>query len=270
VSERVANRRRKQLANGFSILQNLPVDDDADSGTEAEAGNSTNGSGRWTREELLGRFDVEQHPEFSRIPSGWTDKQEAYLRKEALDAYGSMREAASDDGIDLLIRSAARSYDYQCAIWERKWQLPKYEGWQPIDRARDILSYSAMPGTSRHHWGTDIDLNSIDNEWFVAGEGMRVYEWLCAHASAHGFHQTYDDKSSGRTGYELERWHWSYLPLARPMLDAYNDMVVLDDLKGFSGAASAGELRVLHDFVNGVDLPPRAQGPGVSTTLPPS
>ena len=88
------------------------------------------------------------------------------------------------------------------------------------------------------------------------GEGVRVYGWLRAHAAAHGFHQTYDDKSSGRTGYELERWHWSYLPLARPMLDAYNASVAVDDLTGFSGAAAAGELRVLRDFVNGVDLPP--------------
>ena len=251
VADRIANRRRKQLANGFAILQNLPVDDEAvDSDTEVEAGE------RWTCEELLGRFDPVKHPDFARIPSEWTDKQEAYLRKDVLDAYARMREAAAHDGVDLLIRSATRNYDYQCAIWERKWRLPQYDGWQPVDRARDILSYSAMPGTSRHHWGTDIDLNSFDNDWFTDGEGVRVYGWLRAHAAAHGFHQTYDDKSSGRTGYELERWHWSYLPLARPMLDAYNASVAVDDLTGFSGAAAAGELRVLRDFVNGVDLPP--------------
>ena len=211
----------------------------------------------FSREELLGRFDPALHPGFRRVPAAWTDKEEIYLRTEVLEAYGRMREAAQADGVALLVRSATRNFDYQKGIWERKWERPQYMGWQAVDKARDILTYSAMPGASRHHWGTDIDLNSFENDWFESGEGAQVYDWLLSHAGDYGFHQVYDDKSTGRTGYELERWHWSYLPTAGPMLAAFNTAVAPSDLTGapFSGAETADSLRVLRDFVNGVDLP---------------
>ena len=170
------------------------------------------------RAELLGQFDPASHAGFSRVPDAWTDKDGIFLRTEVLEACGRMRDAAAADGVSLLVRSATRNFDYQRSIWERKWQRPRYMGWQAVDKARDILTYSAMPGASRHHWGTDIDFNSFENAWFESGEGAEVYGWLTAHAAEYGFHQVYDDKSTGRTGYELERWHWSYLPTAGPML----------------------------------------------------
>ncbi|NJK84501.1 MAG: M15 family metallopeptidase [Saprospiraceae bacterium] len=43
----------------------------------------------------------------------------------------------------------------------------------PQERALKILKYSSMPGTSRHHWGTDIDLNSFSNSYFEQGEGKK-------------------------------------------------------------------------------------------------
>ena len=211
----------------------------------------------YTREELLGRFDPAVHPGFSRIPDEWTDKDGIYLRTEVLEACGRMRAAAAAEGVMLLIRSATRNFDYQKGIWERKWERPKYMGWQAVDKARDILTYSAMPGASRHHWGTDIDFNSFENEWFERGEGAKVYAWLTANAEEYGFHQIYDDKTTGRKGYELERWHWSYLPSAGPMLNAYNALVSQEDLTGaqFSGSETADSLEVLRDFVNGLALP---------------
>jgi LAS superfamily LD-carboxypeptidase LdcB len=213
---------------------------------------------RWPKHELLGQFDPSVHPGFKRVPVTWTDKDNIYLRTEALSAYGSMRTAAAEDGVQLLIRSATRNFEYQRGIWERKWSRPQYMGWQAVDKARDILTYSAMPGASRHHWGTDIDLNSFENDWFESGEGEVIYAWLNAHARDFGFHQVYDDKSTGRTGYEMERWHWSYLPIAGPMLISFNALISPDDLRqgDFSGANTADGLKVFTDFVNGVDLPP--------------
>lgn len=211
----------------------------------------------YTRAELLGQFDPSAHAGFSRVPDAWTDKDGIFLRTEVLDACGRMRDAAAADGVLLLVRSATRNFDYQKGIWERKWQRPRYMGWQAVDKARDILTYSAMPGASRHHWGTDIDFNSFENAWFESGEGAEVYGWLKAHAAEYGFHQVYDDKSTGRTGYELERWHWSYLPTAGPMLSAYNALIAETDLieADFSGSETADSLRVLRDFVNGIDRP---------------
>ena len=212
---------------------------------------------RFTSSELLGTFDPATHPGFSRVPDAWTDKRDIYLRSEVLDACRQMREAALREGVTLIVRSATRNFEYQRGIWERKWERPRYMGWHAVDKARDILTYSAMPGASRHHWGTDIDFNSFENDWFESGEGAIIYEWLKENASDYGFHQVYDDKSTGRTGYELERWHWSFLPTANPMLAAYNQRISKESIMGaeFSGSETADSLNVLRDFVNGLALP---------------
>jgi hypothetical protein len=206
--------------------------------------------------ELLGQFDPASHPDFEQLPADWTDKEAIFLRRGVLSAFGSMRAAAQRDGIRLLVRSATRTFAYQRGIWEAKWARPQHLGWRDVEKARDIMRYSSMPGTSRHHWGTDIDLNKFEAEWFETGEGKRLHDWLGAHASEFGFWNVYDDKrTSGRGGYEWEPWHWSHLPTAGGLLAAYNERVTIADLAGFSGAEAAGSLDVLREFVNGVSLP---------------
>jgi LAS superfamily LD-carboxypeptidase LdcB len=164
-----------------------------------------------------------------------------------------MYEAALKDGLTLTILSATRNFDAQKAIWERKWNRPQYKGKSDIERIIDIMKFSSMPGTSRHHWGTDIDMNSLEPAYFKQGKGLLIYQWLTKNAANFGYHQTYTSKANGRTGYDEEAWHWSYIPLAKPMLDAYNQVITYQDLVGFSGCASAYKVRVLEDFVNGIE-----------------
>ena len=83
---------------------------------------------------------------------------------------------AKRDSIDLKIISGTRNFYEQKAIWNRKWNL--YNNLNPIHRAKKILEYSSMPSTSRHHWGTDIDLNSLNNSYFNTGKGLKTYQWL--------------------------------------------------------------------------------------------
>lgn len=202
--------------------------------------------------ELIGDFDPSKHPGFVTIDAKYTNKQGIRMRKEAYAAFVRMAEAAKKDGVSLKIISATRNFAYQKNIWERKWDQPKYMGWSAIDRAQDILKYSAMPGSSRHHWGTDIDLNALNNEWFEAGEGKRVYDWLVTNAPKFGFHQVYTSKSEGRTGYEEEKWHWSYMPLAAHFLDCYNRNIS-NQLQGrFKGSETASELKIVERYVNGI------------------
>ena len=207
----------------------------------------------FSREELLGKFNPAKHNGFQLIESGYSTKTDIYLRKEAYDAFKRMREAALKDGVTLTILSATRNFDAQKAIWERKWKRPQYEGKTDVERIVDILKFSSMPGTSRHHWGTDIDLNSLEPAYFTTGKGLMIYQWLCVHAADYGYFQTYTSKKDGRSGYEEEAWHWSYMPLAGPMLKEYNRTITYSDLSGFSGSKAAEKARVLEDFVNGID-----------------
>lgn len=205
------------------------------------------------KQELLGKINYSENENFSVIPSEFTSKKGIYLRNEALDAFKKMFYSAKECGINLMIISASRNFDYQKGIWERKWKDGKFIKYFGADRAKAIMKYSSMPGTSRHHWGTDIDLNNLNDSYFLSGDGKKVYDWLSTHANSFGFYQTYTSKDSGRTGYEEEKWHWSYMPVAKQLLIDYNNSVTYDDISNFNGSESAENLKAIEKYVNGID-----------------
>ncbi len=212
---------------------------------------------------LLGKFEPAQEKDFVEVDSNYSEeKRGLYLRNETYEAFIRMHDAALQSGIKLIIKSATRNFDSQKKIWEGKWsgEMP-VDGKNlsetvsdPVERARIILRFSSMPGTSRHHWGADIDLNSLNNDYFSTEKGKEIYTWLTENASDYGFCQTYTPKDPTRpTGYEEEKWHWSYLPLARLFLAQYTQKVRYDDLKGFLGWETAKLLRVIENYVLAVD-----------------
>jgi D-alanyl-D-alanine carboxypeptidase len=211
---------------------------------------------------LLGKFDPVHKNNFVEIQSQYANRQGLFLRSEAYEAFLKMRTAALEDGVQLTIVSATRNFDSQKHIWERKWAGKTLVGGKnlaqsvsdPVERAKIILRFSSMPGTSRHHWGTDIDLNALDNDYFSKGKGKKIYTWLKENASDFGFCQTYTMKNPARpSGYEEEKWHWSYLPLAKTFLDQYTQKVKYSDLKGFLGWETAQALKVIENYVLGIN-----------------
>ena len=195
----------------------------------------------------MGKVNFAEDERYSKIPVSIANKEGMYLRTGALDAFQRMRKAAAEDGVALRIMSAARSFNHQKRIWEGKWNGQRLvEGKNmkttfpdPADRARHIMKYSSMPGTSRHHWGTDIDINSLNPAYFNAGKGAKEYEWLVANAHKYGFCQTYTKKGKERPyGYEEEKWHWTFLPIATPLLSFFKKNVTGADMKGFDGAGT--------------------------------
>lgn len=213
---------------------------------------------------LLGKFDPTTHPQFAKLQDEHTrgSARGAYLRKETYEAFIKMSEAAHKDGVELVIISATRNFESQKRIWENKWNgKVQVEGKDLTtvtdrnERARLILLYSSMPATSRHHWGTDMDLNALENSYFDSGEGLKIYTWLKAHAAEYGFCQPYTSKATGRTGYEEERWHWSYLPLSGPLLKEYGKQISYKDITGFAGSNVAKKLDVIANYVQGVGCP---------------
>ena len=201
------------------------------------------------KERLLGKVNYKTDSLFVKV-DGQHSTKELYLNKECYDGFIVMYNKAKEDGIELKIISGTRSFTEQKAIWERKWN--RYNQLPPKERALKILEYSSMPSTSRHHWGTDIDVNNLNNSYFETGKGKQEYEWLKTHANAFGFYQVYTSKDNGRTGYNEEKWHWSYLPLASKYLNAYNTNIVLEDINSFLGYDTAIELNVIANYVNGI------------------
>jgi LAS superfamily LD-carboxypeptidase LdcB len=202
------------------------------------------------------------------------------LHKEVIAPYLALRAAAAVQGIDLVAFSSFRDFDRQLGIWNGKFsgERPMRDrSGRPIDartlspaeRVAAILWWSALPGTSRHHWGTDFDvmdagalppgykLQAIPAEYQAGGPFERLSSWLDEHMHAFGFYRPY---TTDRGGVAPEPWHLSYAPVAvraQSALDVAGLRAVL------SAAAIAGRTEVLaqleRNFVNyvvNVDQPP--------------
>ena len=201
---------------------------------------------------LIGKFKVETHPDFVLVDKKYHDKSEMYLQKQTLESFIKMREAAEKDGIHLKIISGTRNFYSQKSIWERKYNNYKKEELSEVEIIKKIMLWSSMPTTSRHHWGTDIDINGFDDYFSEENKkANKEYRWLVINAPKFDFCQVYTEKGEGkrRTGYNEEKWHWSYMPLAREYLDLYQKIVTYEDISGFSGSQFAKEMDIINKYV---------------------
>ena len=206
---------------------------------------------------LIGKFKVETHPDFVLVDKKYHDKSEMYLQKQTLESFIKMREAAEKDGVHLEIISGTRNFYSQKSIWERKYNNYKKEGLSEIEIIKKIMLWSSMPTTSRHHWGTDIDINGFDDYFSEENKkANKEYKWLLINAPKFDFYQVYTEKGEGegerRTGYNEEKWHWSYMPLARKYLNLYQKTITYKDISGFSGSQFAKEMDIINKYVFGI------------------
>ena len=208
---------------------------------------------------LTGRYDPAKHESFVKIPIMYGNREGMYLQKEVFEAFLIMYEAAKKDNIQLKIVSATRNFEAQKSIWEGKWnnllndEKIKAKPDKDIIIAKNILEYSSMPGTSRHHWGTDIDLNALNNEWFEKGEGKQLYDWMLSNGPSFGFYLVYSEKGDNRpTGYNEEKWHYTYKPLSKKYTAQAREYLKDNDIKGFEGAHTALQLNIVNEYVLGI------------------
>jgi zinc D-Ala-D-Ala carboxypeptidase len=202
-----------------------------------------------TADYLMGKFDPATHADFVAIDKKYASKPDMCLRKETYEAFLKMAKAAEKDSIKLIILSATRNFDYQKNIWETKWKNLKDATAEA--RAKKILEYSAMPGASRHHWGTDIDLNNLSNPFFEKNGGKKIYDWLQKNAATYGFCQPY---TAGRpTGYKEEKWHWTYMPLSKDFTSIAGKYLKNEMITGFSGSETAVKLDIVNNYILGIN-----------------
>ncbi|QLE00221.1 M15 family metallopeptidase [Galbibacter sp. BG1] len=164
------------------------------------------------------------------------------LQEEAYQSFLKMKDAAKQEGIDLKVVSGYRNFDRQKSIWERKYTNYTAGGLSPEEAIKKIVEYSTIPGTSRHHWGTDIDI--IDGSKKVDGDVLdpgkfhgngpfcKLKEWLDKNANTYGFYLVYTDTPK-RKGFKYEPWHFSYRPISKPMLEAYKKLDIISILKRY-------------------------------------
>ncbi|MBT4297249.1 MAG: M15 family metallopeptidase, partial [Flavobacteriaceae bacterium] len=147
------------------------------------------------------------------------------LESQTFFAFKKMKEAAKKDGIILKIVSAHRSFERQNFIWNKKYNKFTNEySLNPMDAINEIIRFSTIPGTSRHHWGTDIDIidgkypdeNNVlmSEKYEKGGVFYDLKKWLSNNSEKFGFFLTYNNDPK-RKGFEYEPWHYSYKPSSK-------------------------------------------------------
>jgi LAS superfamily LD-carboxypeptidase LdcB len=138
-------------------------------------------------------------------------------------------------------------------------------------RATAILHWSALPGASRHHWGTDFDvldaaamppgyrLQVLPEEYAPGGVFARLNDWLNEHAAAFGFFRPY---ATWRGGVQPEPWHLSHAPTAQAALEQFSVEALREALDSATLEVRAAVDRklpeILARYVCNVDAPPAA------------
>jgi LAS superfamily LD-carboxypeptidase LdcB len=159
---------------------------------------------------------------------------ECALHAHVVAPFLNLRRAALADGFELTPQSSFRDFSRQLTIWNGKFsgQRPMVDAsgqpvdvreLSPLERVDAILQWSALPGSSRHHWGTDVDLIDaratppgyrvqLTPEEFVRGGPFApLGDWLERNAARFGFFRPFRGVLSG---VRPEPWHFSFAPVA--------------------------------------------------------
>lgn len=201
------------------------------------------------------------------------------LHYEVVAAFLAMRDAAARDGIDLQAASSFRDFDQQVAIWNAKWcgerplldrqgQPLAFDALSEAVRVDAILCWSAIPGGSRHHWGSDIDVidraalapgykvELVDQEYREGGVFAGLTRWLDANMRRFGFFRPF---RTDRGGVSPEPWHLSYAPVSLPAVELLDLSVLRRAIEGSDLACKSHILSRLPEiytrFVLSIDPP---------------
>ena len=172
-------------------------------------------------DELLGRVEPELFGEAF------------LLRKEAATAFLKMQMDAAESGFQLYSESSYRSYQRQEEIWTFKYERFTGEGMAPLDAIQKIIEYSTIPGTSRHHWGTEVDVIDqskerpedplLEEHFAEGGVYQDLKAWLDDNKESYGFYEVYTNEPE-RRGFNYEPWHLSYKPISQVMLKEFQEL----------------------------------------------
>jgi LAS superfamily LD-carboxypeptidase LdcB len=220
------------------------------------------------------------------------DQPRCAMHFGAVTSFLAMRDAAGAAGIDLVAASGFRDFDRQLAIWNAKWrgERPLLDrAGCPLDAATlddagridAILCWSALPGGSRHHWGTDVDVidaatlppdyrvQLVPEEYAPGGVFGRLTPWLDENMARFGFYRPY---ATGHGGAGAEPWHLSYWPVASQALEALTLPVLRRAVAGSEILGRESVLERLPEiytrFILGVDFPARAEVRGAVRATP--
>ena len=112
---------------------------------------------------------------------------------------------AKRDGVEFIIDSGYRSYNYQQVLLDN---LIKEKG-------AEAYTLIALPGSSEHQTGLAIDIAYYHNGVYddnVKGEDKEAI-WLANNSYKYGFILRYPKDKENITGFQYEPWHFRFVGL---------------------------------------------------------
>ena len=128
-------------------------------------------------------------------------KSGIYLVKEAKDNIERLIDKAKNDGMNIRVISAYRSYSYQENL---------YNNYVKNDGVENADTYSARPGYSEHQTGLVVDVTRAFDD-FNNFENTNEYNWMLENAHNYGFILRYPKDKEDVTTYSFEAWHYRYV-----------------------------------------------------------
>ena len=176
------------------------------------------------------------NPELVEVQEGY------FVCKDICADLERFSELLESMGFRLRIESGFRSFERQLSIWNRKakGELPLLDSTgKPMELPQDeeelmyaILTWSALPGASRHHLGTDIDV--VDGNACPEGYEVQLTPEECS-GMFREFHDFLDSRFAagdafgfnrvfvpGRGKIRPEGWHIAHLPTSRRLLESFS------------------------------------------------
>lgn len=167
---------------------------------------------------------------------------------KAARAFLELRDAGRKEGLELSVFSGFRDFEAQARIWRLKatgertlydaqGQALDFAALSPAQVVEAILRWSALPGASRHHWGSELDLIDLNAmppgyrvellpaEYATGGVFARLNQWLGEHLSEFGFFRPY---AQDLGGVAPEPWHASFAEVSKPALQQLTPQMVAE------------------------------------------
>ncbi len=175
--------------------------------------------------------------------SGQSDSHIVYdaegcgLHKDVWPAFYALQRDARDAGFELAIASGFRDFERQRNIWNGKatgqrelldsaGNALQFNTLSDSDVMLAILRWSALPGASRHHWGTDFDVydkRAVSADYRVqltpeeaapGGIFADLHRWLDRQIDSGKSYAFFRPYQYDNNGIAPEAWHLSYAPIA--------------------------------------------------------
>lgn len=125
-----------------------------------------------------------------------------YIQDIVYNQYKKMFDDMKSNGLNLVIRSAYRSYQTQVIL---------YNNYVARDGVNAADTYSARAGYSEHQTGLAMDLGTPSTSDLAEFESTDEFKWMQNNAYKYGFILRYPSDKTLITGYMYESWHYRYV-----------------------------------------------------------